>query len=64
MKKLKSEYNNIVKDILDDKNFILLKNDLHHGTSKYNHLVKVSKLSFFITKVLHLRVKEATKVAL
>lgn len=64
MKKLKNEYNYIVKDILNDKNFILLKNDLHHGTSKYNHLVKVSKLSFFLTKVLHLRVKEATKAAL
>lgn len=64
MNKLKEEYWDIVGDILNDEHFVILQNDFHHGTTKYNHLIKVSKLSFVISKVLKLKIEETTKAAL
>ena len=36
------EYNKIVKDILDNENFKKLASIKHHGTSRYEHLMRVS----------------------
>ena len=43
-KKNRIKYNDIVKDIINNEVFLLTKNDIHHGSNKYDHLIRVSKL--------------------
>ncbi len=50
-KSLKSEFDNYVSDILEDKVFLDTKKDLHHGTSKYEHSLRVAKLSYKLSKI-------------
>lgn len=56
--KLKKEYKKIVNNILYDNKFILLKNDNHHGTNKYNHCKRVSYLSYILAKIFKANTKE------
>lgn len=50
-KSLKSEFDNYVSDILEDTIFLETKKDLHHGTSKYEHSLRVAKLSYKLSKI-------------
>ncbi len=50
-KEYKKEYRKFTKDIYNNIHFRDTKNDLHHGTSKYDHLVRVSKCSFYLSKI-------------
>ena len=54
------EYYDIVSNIITDARFKELKNDTHHNTNKYDHLVRVSKLSYKIAKHTKANVKEVT----
>ena len=58
------EYFIIIKDIIDDENFQKLKYEKHHGISRYEHLIRVSKKTFLITKRKKLDYKKATRAAL
>jgi len=49
--KLNVEYKKITSEILENENFILLKNDVHHGSNKYDHCKRVSYLSFIMAKI-------------
>ena len=49
--KLNREYKEISNDILNNEYFKLLKNDIHHGTNKYDHCKRVSYLSFLMSKI-------------
>lgn len=49
--RLNKEYNKILTDILNSDDFLLLKNDVHHGTNKYDHCKRVSYLSFLMSKL-------------
>lgn len=57
------EYNTIIKDIINKEEFLKTKEDLHHGTSKYDHLLRVSKCSFYIGKFLKADIKTLTRAA-
>lgn len=45
------EFDNLVNDILENNYFLETKKDLHHGTSKYEHSIRVAKLSYKLGKI-------------
>lgn len=51
IQKYKIEYNNIVKDIINSEYLLKTKCDMHHGRTKYDHLVRVSKCAFVLSKI-------------
>ncbi len=63
-KEYKLEFNDITKDIINNEYFLKTKDDLHHGSSKYDHLVRVSKCSFMLGKMFKADIKSVTRAAL
>lgn len=61
---LNKEYEKIANPIIYNENFILLKNDTHHGTTKYNHCKRVSYLSFLMSKIFRCDTKSVTRAGL
>lgn len=62
--KINKEYKEITDSILNNENYNLLKNDNHHGTSKYEHCKRVSYLSFLLAKIFRCNKKEAARAGL
>lgn len=62
--KLNKEYKGITEDILNNESFQLLKNDIHHGTNKFDHCKRVSYLSFLLSKLFKSNCKEAARAGL
>ncbi len=59
------EYEQITKDILNNKKFQSLKNEVHHHNSnRYNHCLEVSKKTYKVCKKLNLDYMSATRAAL
>ncbi len=59
------EFNNIISDILKNKEFIDLKYEIHHGISRLDHSLNVARLTYKVCKRLHLRnYEEITRAAL
>ncbi len=63
-KNSKSEFENLVCDILENDNFLETKKDLHHGTSKYEHSLRVAKLSYKLSKIFKADVRATTRAGL
>lgn len=57
-------FETIAKDIVKTKKFNELKNEVHHGLTRYTHVMKVSKHTYKITKKLHMDYVSATRAAL
>ena len=55
------EFISIVKDILDNNKFMKLKECIHHGTSRYEHSLRVSYYSYKVTKTLKLNYIETAR---
>ena len=60
----KVEFDEIVSDILENEYFIETKKDLQHGTSKYEHSLRVAKLSYKLSKFFKADVKSTTRAGL
>lgn len=58
------DYYDIVSNIVTNNKFKELKNDIHHSTNKYDHLVRVSKLSYRIAKFTKGDVAATTRAGL
>lgn len=58
------EYIYLVDDILENKDFLKLKWNKHHGLNRFEHSVKVSYFSYVITKFLKLNYKETARAGL
>ena len=58
------EFEKIVKDIVNHEEFIALKHELHHGISRFEHSMRVAKMTYQITKKAHLDYERATRAAL
>lgn len=58
------EYQKIVQHILDNNEFQKTKEKVHHGISRYEHLLRVSYYSYIITKKLGLNYKETARAGL
>jgi len=63
-KEYNDEYNKIIGNIINNEEFLKTKEDLHHGTNKYDHLIRVSKCSFVIGKFLHANTESLTRAAI
>lgn len=63
-KELISEYREITKNIINNQKFIETKDDFHHGSSKYEHLIRVSKCSFILGKIFKADIKSVTRAGL
>lgn len=48
-------YEDIVKDILSNPEFQKLKSEPHHGISRYEHCLRVSKGSYLVAKSLRMK---------
>ena len=64
MQKSKDEFYSLVQDIIDNEDFNKLADDLHHGITRYDHLVRVAYYSFLVSKFLKLNYVETTRAAL
>jgi len=58
------EFDQIVNDIIENKNFLQLKHELHHGISRYEHSLRVAKMSYRIAKKCNLDYERITRAAL
>ena len=59
------EFNNIISDILKNKEFIDLKYEIHHGISRLDHSLNVARLTYKTCKRLHIKnYVEITRAAL
>ena len=58
------EFLDIANDILYSKEYQKLKGEIHHGTSRYEHSIRVAKKTFLRSKKLGLDYKKATRAAL
>ena len=62
--KNKNEFNDIIKNIINNNNYQVINKDIHHGTNKLEHCQRVALCSYFMTKNLKLDYKAATRGAL
>lgn len=58
------EFFNIVSDILENEHFKELKNEKHHGTSRYNHSVRVAIKTYMVARSRGWSYVEITRAAL
>ncbi len=58
------EFDSLVSDILENEYFLTTKKDLHHGTSKYEHSLRVAKLSYKLGKIFKADLKVASRAGL
>lgn len=58
------DYLELVKDILDKEEFNELRNLIHHGLNRYDHSVRVSYISYKISKMLKFDYKSTAKAGL
>ena len=57
------EFYNIVCDILDNNEFLRLKEIAHHGITRYEHCLRVGYYTYVVTKTLRLNYIKATRAA-
>ena len=55
------DYYDIVSNIISNDRFKELKNDAHHSTNKYDHLIRVSKLSYKLAKLTKSDIASTTR---
>ena len=58
------EFDQIVSDIANHEEFLALKHELHHGISRYEHSMRVAKMTYSVTKKAKLDYERATRAAL
>lgn len=57
-------FDDIAKDIINTKKFNELKKESHHGITRFLHVMRVSKHTYKISKMLHMNYVSATRAAL
>ena len=62
--KIKLSFNEIAENIINTKKFNELKKEKHHGLTRFNHVMRVSKFTYKISKILHMDYISATRAAL
>lgn len=63
-KKTNIEFENLVSDILENEYFLETKKDIHHGTSKYEHSIRVAKLSYNLSRIFKVDRKATVRAGL
>ena len=62
--KSKGDFEQITKDILENKEFKDLDKEMHHGISRYEHSINVAIVTYKISRFFNLNTNEATRAAL
>lgn len=57
-------FDNIANEIINTDKFNRLKNESHHGLTRYDHVLRVSKYTYKISKKLKMDYISATRAAL
>ena len=60
----KLSFNEILSEVENKKKFNELKSESHHGITRYLHVMRLSKYTYRLSKVLHFDYKSATRAAL
>lgn len=58
------EFDSIINDITNHPKFSLLKEELHHGISRYEHSLRVAHMTYRLSYKFHLDYERATRAAL
>lgn len=58
------EFFNIIENIINNDEFLKMKDIPHHGITRYHHLLRVSYYTYYVTKFLRLDYKKATRAAI
>ena len=58
------EYLAIANEIINDEKYQKLKDEKHHGITRYEHSIRVAKKTYIMTKKRNLDYKKATRAAL
>ena len=64
MKKNKLSFNEILNEVSNKDKFNELKFESHHGITRYIHVMRVSKYTYRLSRILHFDYKSATRAAL
>ncbi len=64
LKRNKKEFNKLTKKIRYNHEFNKLHDELHHGINRYDHCLRVAKVSYSTLKFLNLNYEDGTKGAL
>ena len=64
MKKINTEYNKIYKEFENNKEFKKLSESIHHGLTRLEHVNRVARWSFCLSKILKLDTLSTTRGAL
>ena len=64
MSKYQRDFEYIVKPIMNHNEFLKLKDIGHHGITRYEHCFRVAYYTYYVTRLLHLNYREATRGAL
>lgn len=59
-----SDFELISQDIMERAKFQSLKNDPHHGLTRYDHVLRVARNTYRLSKVLKMDYESATRGAL
>ena len=57
-------FDEIAKKIINNKKYIKMKNESHHGVSRYDHSLRVAGMTYKISKLLKQDYVSATRAAL
>ena len=60
----KNEFDSLIEDIINNEHFLETKKDLHHGTSKYEHSLRVARLSYKLSKIFKADSRVTTRAGL
>ena len=64
-KKLQQEFAYVIKDIKSNDSFKRLKEELHHGISRYEHSMRVARFTYRFTRLFKMKKSiESTRAAL
>ena len=61
---MQKEFNNIIKDIINNEEFMKLQNEVHHSTTRFNHSLRVAYEVYNKLKDNNQNYVDATRAAL
>lgn len=57
------EFNQLIAPIVENEEYQKMKECIHHGMNRYDHMIRVSYYSYKITKFLHLNYKATARAS-
>lgn len=61
---MQKEFNEIIKDIITNEEFLKLQNEIHHSTSRFDHSLRVAYETYSKLKKSSINYVDATRAAL